>query len=255
MSFIGRRRGIRVQYTLRTLLAIAAIVACFVGHSAQSARDQRLALDVVREKHGRVAYDWEPDVDGVTSDFLPVDLGQHGASIPGPAWLRRLIGDDFFQDVVVIRLHTACDADLKLFSRMKYLRILILDRSHVTDDGMRYVRQMRDLQELRLGLTTITDAGVAELRMLARLRELRLEGTRVTDAGVRAIALLPLECLVLDGTQITDEAVDVLARISSLKYLAVRRTRLTARSIETLRALLPDCEIDPGLHSAEKDVL
>ena len=254
MSFRGRRRGIRIQYTLRTLLAITAVIAWFVGHSAQSARDQRLALDVVREKHGRVAYDWEPHVDGVTSDCLPVDLGQHGASIPGPAWLRRIIGDDFFQNVVVIRLHTACDADLKLFARMKYLRILILDRSHVTDDGMCFVGQMRGLEELRLGLTTITDAGLAELDTLTHLRELRLEGTRVTDAGVRAIALMPLECLVLDGTQITDEAVDALARISSLKYLAVRRTRLSARSIETVRGLLPDCEIDSGLRSAEKDM-
>ncbi|HEV7222712.1 MAG TPA: hypothetical protein VGN42_08430 [Pirellulales bacterium] len=65
---------------------------------AKRKQDEREAIKVIEAAGGRILYDWQSaEREPPTDDPTP----------SGPAWLRRLIGDDFFQaaeEVSVLRL-------------------------------------------------------------------------------------------------------------------------------------------------------
>ncbi len=83
---IGRRRwrGLSV----RGLMVLVLVVGLPVGWKARRASLQRRGVAAVRGMDGSVAYDWQPWEDGPA----------------GPGWLRRLVGDDYFQDVARVDL-------------------------------------------------------------------------------------------------------------------------------------------------------
>src|SRR5260370_5635990 len=59
----------------------------------------------------------------------------------------------------------------------------------------------------------------------------------------------------LENTDVNDSAVPVLSTLSSLRRLALWRTRFTTRGLAALRAALPACEIfmrDPGRRVAKE---
>ena len=86
------------QFSLRTLLIFTLI--CVIGAHRSGASDfaekeGREAVAAIVKVGGDVKYDYE--------------LVQGEAT--GPAWLRRLFGDDFFSDVIEVRVSTNEDAE------------------------------------------------------------------------------------------------------------------------------------------------
>ena len=79
------------QFSLRSFLVLLTVFAVWLGVVVHRAREQREAVEAIEALGGTVAYDWQQES---TSPFYsPV------ASQPlGPAWLRRIVGDDFFQN-------------------------------------------------------------------------------------------------------------------------------------------------------------
>ena len=71
----------------------------------REAERQRKAVEAIRKAGGWVFYDYECSEDGGTVV---------GAEPPAPAWLRKLVGDDFFSDVVGVLVDSADDGDLAL---------------------------------------------------------------------------------------------------------------------------------------------
>ena len=70
-------------------------------------------------------------------------------------------------------------------------------------------------------------------------------GSRVTSESLAALKGQPtLKHLALDGTNIGDEAVPHLASIPQLTELDVRETLITEKGLATLKAALPNCQID-----------
>jgi hypothetical protein len=63
-------------------------------------------------------------------------------ALEGPAWLRTLLGDDFFNSA----------------------RWVDLTRSEVTDAGLEHLKGLSRLQQLWLVSTKVTDAGVKKLQ-------------------------------------------------------------------------------------------
>jgi hypothetical protein len=100
------------------------------------------------------------------------------------------------------------------------------------------------LRTLNLGGTRITDAGLADLKGQTGLEELYLLATPLTDAGLDHLrGLTGLRILDLSATRVTDRGLEHLKGLTGLRTLNLAATRVTPRAIWTLRAALPDLEI------------
>ena len=67
---------------------------------------------------------------------------------PGPAWLRKLLGDDLFVNVTKVDLRG----------------------SQVSDAGLKHLKGLTQLQELNLNDTKVSDAGLQHLKGLTQLQ-------------------------------------------------------------------------------------
>jgi hypothetical protein len=115
------------------------------------------------------------------------------------------------------------DADLRAVAAIQGLRELYLNRTKITDEGIRHLRNTR-LVYLALWNTQISDEGLSYVSEIATLRQLQLLGcSRITDSGVAT--LVSLEALWMvnlsDCRKISDNGVRMLAKSSSLEYLQV----------------------------------
>jgi hypothetical protein len=122
------------QYSLRSLLLfmlVASLGMSWVAVRMKRTRQQDEAVEEIKKLGGFVQYDYEA--------YHP------GAEPSGPAWLRSLLGENFFATAV----------DVVLFS------------SRVNDTGLEHLEGLTKLQTLNLIGTQVTDAG---LEQLARLR-------------------------------------------------------------------------------------
>ena len=115
-----------LQFSLRTFFLGLTLVAVWLGSVANHAHQQRDAVNAIEATGGGVVYQWQlrwagkPPVPGSFS--VPVYTGKPN----GPAWLRRIIGDDYFQDVELVVLsarppHTEAEM-LKTVPRLQRLR-------------------------------------------------------------------------------------------------------------------------------------
>ena len=84
-----------VQFDLRSLFIILTLAAVWLAVVFQRCREQRSAVARVLELGGSVQYEHERDQNG-----RPI----RDAPLPGPTWLRRWLGPEFFQEVVVTSL-------------------------------------------------------------------------------------------------------------------------------------------------------
>jgi hypothetical protein len=98
---LPRRRWF--QYSLRSFLVFMTAFAVWLGILAERARQQREAVKAIEALGGKVTYDFQiigvpyngnPDPPHTVNRIFRPD-----ADPPGPIWLRRLIGDEFFQEV------------------------------------------------------------------------------------------------------------------------------------------------------------
>ena len=125
---------------------------------------------------------------------------------PGPAWLRSLLGDDFFGNV-----HT-------VFLRGEY----------ITDADVERLKEFKALRSLSLHGAQVTDAGLESLAGLTQLTELMLDGTRISDAGLERLPVLAkLDTLLLDGTQVTGVGLEHLKAATHLRFLCLSDARVT----------------------------
>src|SRR6185437_11305871 len=84
-----------LTFSLRTLFVLTTVFAVWLGVVVNRAREQREAVKAIEALGGTVAYDW---------DEFPFDpFASDKRHTPhGPAWLRWLIGDDYFQNAIAV---------------------------------------------------------------------------------------------------------------------------------------------------------
>jgi hypothetical protein len=160
------------QFSLRTLFVFTTLcaVACsWLAVKMQQARKQREAVEAIQKLGGEVKYDYQE-----TTILNPQP--------PGPAWLRKLFGDDFFATVTSVRLSS--DANLGDLKGLTDVRALFLSNIWVTDAGLENLTGMTQLITLFLDDTQVTDAGLEHLKGLTQLQMLYVGNTQVTEAGV-----------------------------------------------------------------------
>ena len=96
----------------------------------------------------------------------------------GPAWLRRLAGDKWFEHIESVTFgSSATDDDLKHLEGLGQLQQLLLVGTKCTDRGLEHLKELAQLRDLSLEDTRITDAGLEHLQGLSQLQLLSLEGT------------------------------------------------------------------------------
>ena len=166
-----RRRWL--QFSLRTMLIVVTVFCIWMAIATKQARDQRQAVEMILEVGGRVKYDHENDQSGP----------------PGPEWLRRLIGDEYFFSVTSVDLTglDISDDSLAAVKRFTDLGWLHLNNTQITDAGLVHLKGLTNLQTLFLGNTQISDAGLEHLKGLTNIGLLYLRNSRVTEEGVKKI--------------------------------------------------------------------
>jgi len=171
MTTHSKRRFFR--YSLRTLFIVVTVFCVWMGITAKLAREQKQAVETIEALGGRVQYQHETN---------PSDP-------PGPEWLRRLIGDEYFFSIDVIHFSNPIvnDTSLASIKSLTGVKWLSLTGSQITDTGLVHLKGPNDLRGLHLNDTQITDTGLEQLKELTNLQRLYLRNTQVTDEGVKKL--------------------------------------------------------------------
>src|SRR5262245_56417169 len=194
-----RRRCHAVR--LRALILVIAVAACWLGWRVNRAHTQARAVARIRAAGGHVWYDYEFDGDGSV---------KANASPWAPTRLRRMLGDEYFQEVTKVTFE-----------------------GRTTDDELATVEDLDRLLEFNLlvpvGQSGVTDAGLAHLRRLENLRAVRMEDAQVNDAGLGYLAGLPhlQELWLMSTGGVTDAGWAHLARMTELRELVLYHTGIT----------------------------
>jgi hypothetical protein len=219
----------RFQFGVRSLLLFLLAVSVPLGWFAwemQKARRQREVVKRIRDVSAPVEYDFEH------YDFYKMETPKEPAE---PAWLRSLLGEDFFSEVVVFG------------SPRSFIAPGPIDNDfmkHVDDDFAKHVGELTGLRVVLLDEAPITDNGLAHLKRLTNIRTLWLDRTQISDNGLAHLArMTELQRLQLDRTQITDAGLQHLTGLTELKWLDLRFTHVTDEGIKKLQQALPNCEI------------
>lgn len=189
------------RYSLRTMLLVLFALSVWFGWISVRVQNQRKAVESIQQGGGQVVYDYERD---------PADARKSipNPEPPGPAWLRDLVGEDWFSDVIVVRLFDVDDESLGQLAHLPKIRRMFLRGEEVTDIGLAHVASLDELEYLELDKLRVTDEGLVSLAGLDSLEYLCLRDVQMTDAGLSHFAELPaLETLYLERTRATSEGV------------------------------------------------
>ncbi len=194
----------RFQYSIRSLLVLMVAVAAAFGRletEMKAARRQRETVEWIEKTGGSVRNDYQLVSFGVLTNGKP----------PGPAWLRKLVGDDLLVNVRGVWLTGPERGDaglehlkgltqliwlyvcgpvadgewvqLKALPRLQYLGVCRQGGDiPISDAGLNHLKELTHLRILDLNLAGLTDAGVQDLRRALPKTEIAIDHKRVPAA-------------------------------------------------------------------------
>lgn len=177
----------KVQVSLRLALCILTAIAvplAGLGRELQRASLQRNCLTTLKEKRGSW-YRYRVE---------------HGKLRKAASWPRRCLidalGDDFFFNVEWLDISARQDG----FERLRDIRFLygVNLRQCKIDDGtlMNLIEEQPYLKFLGLERTSITDEGLKHLHTARNLEQLWLSGTKVTQQGLQLLQTTLPNCQI-----------------------------------------------------------
>lgn len=209
-----------LRISLRMVLLLTTVFCIWVAVKVHRVNQQKEAVAWVTGVGGTVSYDYE--------------IGNPAAwNPPGPDWLRKLLGIDYFATVNVVELPYDT-TDISPLANLSNLEYLLLSETQVSD--LTPLAQLTELKYLDLWETPVND--LSPLASLTKLETLYLNGTQVSD-------LSPLEDLTeLEVLGLSDSAIQKLPamdRLTNLKEVDLRGTCVSNEDVVTLRKVLPYC--------------
>ncbi len=220
----------RLTLSLRVFLVLVLVVGGWLGWRIRRASLQRRAVAAIREAGGLVWYDYQRvRLPNGQDKFLPK------AQPWTPGWLRRSIGDEYFQDVIRVALLNLNDRNqgkpisteelLGVLDGLDRLEFLWLVETTITDDGLERIGRAAGLADLAIELSPLqnnklTAAGLAHLGALTELRKLSISGlSTLEDAPITWTFLARLSHL--ESLSIVESNVDgaVLSQLQGLTRL------------------------------------
>jgi hypothetical protein len=239
---------------LFVLVAIVAVLLSFGGKRVIDARKQRQLIALIQSYGGENYYDLhfknatERTIRFPNLDFSPVP--------PGPAWMRRLLGEEYFVNVAEAFfdkssyrvLDDAMFAEFTGALRRHNLprpRGLVFSELPITDATLQHLNEFPNLTSLHIvDCSHVTDAGMRQLESLKNLRRLDLRGASITDRGLHYLSGLgELRELSLSRTSVSDAGLGYLEKLTNLEWLALSDTAVTIDGAKALKRHLPKCKM------------
>lgn len=218
MNAMGKVRRPWLRYSLRGLFLVMTILCVWLAILFNQARRQRRAVKAIADTGGVVAFDHH--FRQKSKDAQP----------PGPAWLRRLIGDELFR--------TPQHVDLR--------------GDKITDEFLaEHLPGLRGVQFLSIDSPHVSDAPLVDIAKLESVHMVSRRCPRVTDAGLEHLARMPqLTALELECPQVTDSGMEHVAKLTRLKRIRLVCPQVTAAGVRRLSPLKDlisvSCLRDPG---------
>jgi|SRR5436190_4447146 len=225
MTAIPKSRWFR--FSLRTLFVLVTVFCVWIGFKVNAARRQKEAIEAIHKAHGGLFFDYEMvEMPGKPGHLIPASTVSLWSSITGktlppvnpdpspsgPAWLRKLLGDDYFREVYQVSIsgpqydyiNETEFAQLSSLTEVRKLfltDIKIATGPHVErplrDSDLAVLRNMRQLDDLLLWGANISDTGLEYLKRFTKLTTLDLRRTKVTPDGVRELQKALPNCKIL----------------------------------------------------------
>jgi hypothetical protein len=239
------RRG-RFAVSVRTLMLLVLLACLALGWRVNRAQTQRRAVARIKAAGGSVKYDYE-----VGGEYPPKwAVRTKGEPVPwGPAWLRKWIGDEYFQEVTIVSLggDRVTDDSLSAVEDLdRVIQLNLWNTRNVTNAGLTHLRGAKSVRSAMIHPRMMADAWLPHLAYLAELRELDLSRTPVTDSGLKHIERsLLLEALRLQGAwRVTDSGLACIKGLKNLRTLDLSGTMVTDAGLAHLENLAELRELD-----------
>lgn len=111
----------RLSFNLRTSLVLVTAFAVYLGIAVNKASQQRKAVKAIEALGGAVRYNWQHVPDCGFHQANDLAIGEPS----GPEWLRRLIGDDYFQNVEMVNLaHLPPPSESEILGEVQRIKCL-----------------------------------------------------------------------------------------------------------------------------------
>lgn len=245
-----------LTFTLRSVLLVVAALSFPLGLLVNSAHKQEWAVTEVLRGGGKVVYAHQVNAgaQGRYLYFYQIPLDARAAP-PGPEWLRKIIGDQYFTKVVAVWLPSRpTERILECLDYFPHLIFVDASFSEITNADAILLSKAESIEELHLANTPITDDGIARLRPLSRIRKLDLYGTHVTCRGIMALkpdilsrdGLVSLELLDLGCTNVSDDIIDALLEgFHELARVNLQGAAVSEGARARLRKAWPHCIVHP----------
>ena len=274
-----RRKRLRLQFSLRSLLIASTVVAILLAIAADRRRRVERAHATIGEIRSLRLTTAERAHDSITDRLFNMIPGS-GISSPSTVFLCTPEATVSFalsasaSPSVQYSNGTGRETtndDLGRVGALTGIKELHVDSSLVSDRGLAHLARLKNLEKLSLNGLDCSDAGFAHLSRLTALRslsvrpdlncnftgsglaylqsldnlsKLTLSGARIDDQTVRHLASLRgLRELTLRGTDVTDRAIADLKRLSSLQRLILVDTLVTFEGYSELLRALPNCDV------------
>ncbi len=221
---VKRRR--RLRYSMRTLLVLVTVLCIWLGFVVSRAQRQRRTVEKIRrsDPHSTAYYDYQKE---------------DPAALRGPEWLRRWLGDDYFQHVVSVSIYLSHgDVTPDDLANLPELKQLFSVRMPLTDDGMRTIARLQKLEWLAIYSDEFTDRGLEQLSSLTELEYLSVSSDQITGEGLLPLAALPnLRMLTLRSNSISPRGLETVAQLANLETLHINSDSLTDECLEALSGM------------------
>jgi hypothetical protein len=245
MSEIKRKP--RFRLSLRAMMILVLVAGGSIGWKVNRARTQARSVELILAGGGRVSYDFQetggPDIDSNAQPWAPL-------------WLRKRMGDEFFQEVT--RAHLSGDPTPETWVAVSRLHQLI--RIRLQPDGpVTGVSGLRSLSRLKfvsigldrkfycLGIAPIPidHASIEEVESIPNLESFAALSLKLNADDLRSLGTARnLRELNLDGNyEVTDGCYVPLAGLDRLRRLELGPARkFNERSLHELAPILPNLE-------------
>jgi len=136
-------------------------------------------------------------------------------------------------ELSVLRLRRTSISDEQLGKLIPLkLRMIDLRNTNITDAGLNHLAQIKSLVDIQLEKSKITDVGVRKLADLDLKSFNANYCTSISNRSLAVLAAMPsLEQIQLDYTKINDEGMAALATTSRLKRLRIRGVDVTGAGL------------------------
>ncbi len=221
---------------LIAVLAITVIVVAwyFVSQRMQLAAEEA-ARDDLKSVRAMISLDSEQKHVSSLAMALPgvrEQAAEHAASIAKLTHLVHLdLSDTNFTDEQLKQLHG-----------LKRLKSIVLNRTRVTDEGLKEIAQL-PIETLNLRATDITPAGLETIGQMETLQVLDLSETQAIENLSPLTDLDKLTWLVLSNVELSDQAIETVMQVPNLARLTMIGSQVSEASLKRLRDEKPTLDV------------